>query len=193
MRPDRDVCGLVIERRPCKIGPRLPVGRMLTTASGPKYLARYHACHTGVDPAGVSLFWFLNERVDMKRLIVALLTLLLLTAPNAWAQKRVKFPPGRTTVILKGKTTGGPSESGGMNPISYVLRARKGQQMTLHLTSAKNNAVFGLYAPGMDLVEGAQSVSDWTGTLPKTGDYEIIVFPQDEVTNTTFTLEVTVR
>jgi hypothetical protein len=129
----------------------------------------------------------------MKRLVVALLTLLLLIAPSAWAQKRVKFPPGRTTVVLKGKTTGGPSESGGMNPVSYKLRARAGQQMTLHLTSAKKNAVFGLYAPGMDLVEGAQSVADWSGTLPKTGDYEIIVFPQDEVTNTTFTLEVTIR
>lgn len=129
----------------------------------------------------------------MKRFIVVLLALLLVTTSNAWAQKRVKFPPGRTTVVLKGKTTGGPSESGGMNPISYVLRARKGQQMTLHLTSAKKNAVFGLYAPGMDLVEGAQNVADWSGTLPKSGDYEIIVFPQDEVTNTTFTLEVTIR
>ena len=80
-----------------------------------------------------------------------------------------------------------------MDPVSYTLRARKGQTMTLHLTSAKKNAVFGLYAPGMDLVEGAQSVADWSGTLPKTGDYEIIVFPQDEKTNTTFTLEITVR
>ena len=130
----------------------------------------------------------------MKRFIIALLALLLLTTTTTiWAQKRVKFPPGRTTVILKGKTTGGPSESGGMNPVSYVLRARRGQQMTLHLTSAKKNAVFGLYAPGMDLVEGAQSVADWTGELPKTGDYEIIVFPEDEMTNTTFTLEVTIR
>jgi hypothetical protein len=65
--------------------------------------------------------------------------------------------------------------------------------MTLHLTSAKKNAVFGVYAPGMDLIEGAQSVKDWSGTLPKTGDYEIIVFPEDEKTNTTFTLEITIR
>jgi len=36
-------------------------------------------------------------------------------------------------------------------------------------------------------------VKDWTGTLPKSGDYEIIVFPEDEMTNTTFTLEVTIR
>jgi hypothetical protein len=133
--------------------------------------------------------------IPMKRLIVALLAVLLLTATTTtvWAQKRVKFPPGRTTVILKGRTTGGPSESGGMNPVSYLLRARKGQQMILHLTSAKKNAVFGLYLPGMDLVEGAQNQTDWTGELTRTGDYEIIIFPQDEVTNTTYTLEVTIR
>ena len=129
----------------------------------------------------------------MKRYIVALLVLVLIAAPTALASKRIKFPPGRTTVILKGKTTGGPSESGGMNPVSYVLRARKDQQMTLHLTSTKKNAVFGLYSPGMELMEGAQSVADWSGKLPKTGDYEIIVFPEDEVTNTTYTLEVTIR
>jgi hypothetical protein len=129
----------------------------------------------------------------MKKLSISVLAILLVANVTIWAQRRVKFPPGRTTVILKGKTTGGPSESGGMNPVSYKLRARKGQTMTLHLTSAKKNALFGLYAPGMDLVEGAQSVADWSGELPKTGDYEIIVFPEDEKTNTTFTLEVTVR
>jgi hypothetical protein len=133
----------------------------------------------------------------MKRWSVAFFLGLFLLASagmtSVRAQKRIRFPPGRTTVILKGRTTGGPSESGGMNPVSYVLRARKGQQMTLHLTSAKGNAVFGLYLPGMDLVEGAQNQTDWSGQLTRTGDYEIIVFPQDEVTNTTFTLEVTVR
>jgi hypothetical protein len=120
------------------------------------------------------------------------LSLVLVTAASAKII-RVKFPKGRTTVILKGKTTGGPSESGGMDPIAYHVRARKGQQMTLHLTSAKGNAVFGVYAPGMDLIEGAQSVKDWTGTRPKTGDYEIIVFPEDEATDTNFTLELAIR
>jgi hypothetical protein len=131
----------------------------------------------------------------MRKLAISLMAILLLTAATTWAQKqkRVRFPAGRTTVVLQGKTTGGPSESGGMEPVSYVLRASKGQTMTLHLTSAKKNAVFGLYAPGMDLVEGAQSVADWSGELPKTGDYEIIVFPEDEKTDTTFTLEITIR
>lgn len=129
----------------------------------------------------------------MKRFNAALLTVLLLAAPITLAQTRIRFPRGRTTVILKGKTTGGPSESGGMNPVTYVLRARKGQQMTLHLTSAKRNAVFGIYAPGMDLIEDASNGTDWSGVLPKTGDYEIMVFPRDEVTDTTFTLEVAIR
>ncbi len=130
----------------------------------------------------------------MKKFAILVLGLLLLVGTTVWAKStRVEFPPGRTTVVLKGRTTGGPSESGGMDPVSYILRARKGQQMTLHLTSAKKNALFGVYAPGMDLVEGAQSVKDWSGELPKTGDYEIIVFPGDEATDTTFTLEITIR
>lgn len=130
----------------------------------------------------------------MRKVAVALLPVLLCLATTTWAKTiRVKFPPGRTTVVLKGRTTGGPSESGGMDPIAYRLRARKGQQMSLNLVSAKKNAVFGVYLPGMDLLEGAQNVKSWSGTLPKSGDYEIIVFPEDEMTNTTFTLEVTIR
>ena len=130
----------------------------------------------------------------MKRILIGLMAVLLLTVSTTLAQKRVKFPAGRTTVILKGTTTGGPSESGGMQPVSYVLRARKGQQMTLHLTSAKKNAVFSVYLPGMDPMTGeAWESTDWTGTLPKSGNYEIIVFPRDEATNTRYTLEVTIR
>ena len=129
----------------------------------------------------------------MKKLVIVF-CLLLAVGLTAWARSiRVKFPPGRTTVVLKGRTTGGPSESGGMDPIAYEVRARKGQTMTVHLTSARENAVFGVYAPGMDLIGGAQSVKDWSGQLPKTGNYEIIVFPEDERTNTTFTLELTIR
>ena len=130
----------------------------------------------------------------MRRVTLLLLPLVLLTASAAWAKTiRVKFPPGRTTVVLKGKTTGGPSESGGMDPIAYKLRANRGQEMTLHLTSTKKNAVLAVYAPGMELMEGVENGTDWRGTLPKTGVYEIIVYPEDEMTNTAFTLEVTIR
>lgn len=129
----------------------------------------------------------------MRKLAAVLLVLLLTTAP-AWGKTiNVRFPKGRTTVILKGRTTGGPSESGGMDPITYRLRARSGQTLTLHLTSAKKNAIFGVWAPGMDPMDVGQNPTDWSGTLLKTGDYEISVWPEDEATNTTFTLEVTIR
>ena len=129
----------------------------------------------------------------MRKLSAVILVLLLTTAP-AWGKTiTVRFPKGRTTVILKGRTTGGPSESGGMDPITYRLRARSGQILTLHLTSAKKNAIFGVWAPGMDPMDVGTNPTDWSGTLLKTGDYEISVWPEDETTNTTFTLEVTIR
>src|SRR5436305_2408241 len=109
----------------------------------------------------------------MKRFTFALLAVLLFTVSPTWAKTiRVRFPPGRTTVILKGKTTGGPSESGGMDPITSRLHARAGQTITLHLTSAKKNAIFGVWAPGMTPVDVGSNPTDWSGTLPKTGAYE---------------------
>src|SRR6267378_8132571 len=102
----------------------------------------------------------------MKRISLLVIAGMLLIAGTVWARNiRVKFPPGRTTVVLKGRTTGGPSESGGMDPITYLLRARKGQTMTLHLTSARKNAVFGIWAPGMEPIEGPENMTDWTGQL----------------------------
>jgi len=128
-----------------------------------------------------------------RKFAASLLVLLLVTAP-AWGKTIVvRFPKGRTTVILKGRTTGGPSESGGMDPITYRLRAKAGQTLTLHLTSTKKNAIFGVWAPGMDPMDVGQNPTDWSGTLPKTGNYEISVWPEDETTDTAFTLEVTIR
>src|SRR5690242_879800 len=141
----------------------------------------------------VSVFQFVNfvlKGQSMKRISLLVIVGMLLIAGTVWARNiRVKFPPGRTTVVLNGRTTGGPSESGGMDPITYLLRAKKGQTMTLHLTSAKKNAVLGVWAPGMDPMDIGQNAKDWSGPLPKTGDYQISVWPEDEKTNTTFTLE----
>lgn len=76
--------------------------------------------------------------------------------------------------------------------ITYVLRAKKGQIMTLRLTSAKKNAVFAIYSPGMEPIENSDD-TNWSDMLTKTGDYEIIVFPKDEVTDTRFTLKISIK
>src|SRR5258706_15481205 len=98
----------------------------------------------------------------MKKLVIVF-CLLLAVGLTAWARSiRVKFPPGRTTVVLKGRTTGGPSESGGMDPIAYEERPRKGQTMNVHITSARKNAFFRVYATGMDLIGRGQRVKVWS-------------------------------
>lgn len=128
----------------------------------------------------------------MKTLPVALVILCLLAASSVSAKTTtVHFSPGHSSIVLNGTTTGGPSESGGMDAIGYALRASKGQTMSLHLTSAKNNAVFMLYTPGWRSIV-AEIVKDWRGTLPVTGEYQVIVFPTDEHTNTAFTLDVAI-
>src|SRR4051794_22466098 len=108
----------------------------------------------------VSVFTINNSHLKgrfMKRVSLLVIVGMFLIAGTVWAKTiRVKFPPGRTTVVLKGRTTGGPSESGGMDPITYRLRAMKGQTMTLHLTSAKKNAIVGVWAPGMEPMDVGQ-------------------------------------
>jgi hypothetical protein len=129
----------------------------------------------------------------MKKFTSVLIVLLLTTA-LAWGETiNVRFPKGRTAVVLKGRTTGGPSESGGMDPITYRVRARAGQTLTLRLTSTKKNAIFGVWAPGMNPMEVGTNPTEWSGRLPKTGAYEISVWPEDEATDTDFTLEITIR
>ena len=130
----------------------------------------------------------------MKRLVAVMLVVLLTCAVALSTQKRVrvKFPPGRTTAVLKGVAVGG--EDAG---VKYLLRARKGQQLIVHVTSPqKGRAAFSIHPPGggLDVIEGARDVADWEGTLPKSGDYSIHVYPGgDDDSDTAFTLEVTVR
>lgn len=134
--------------------------------------------------------------INMKKITIALFAILFLTASAAYAQnsRRIKFPAGKNSVTLTGKTTGGPSESGGMNPIAYKFYAKKGQQLTLSLTSARRNAVFAVYLPKWSaFLSDSENKTKWDGKLPQTGDYEIIIFPEDEVTNTTYTLTVTIK
>jgi hypothetical protein len=120
-----------------------------------------------------------------------LLTSLVLAAAFATqAQKgtsvvrRVNFPRGRTTAILRGAVRRGVSHD-------YLLRAREGQGMTVHLT-ASGDASFSILSPNGNSL--ADFVSDWSGELPESGDYRINVLPPTRNSNPAqYTLEVTIR
>lgn len=100
------------------------------------------------------------------------------TASNV---RRVQFERGRTTAVLKGTTTGSDT---------YLLRAKEGQTMLVHVTARGKNVTLDVFAED-GAVLGASDGSDWTGQLPQTGDYRIVVSATKGTAH--YTLEVTIR
>ncbi|HEX8493836.1 MAG TPA: hypothetical protein VF658_13410 [Pyrinomonadaceae bacterium] len=115
-----------------------------------------------------------------------LAVLLLATTITAAAQsdrtRRVRFARGRTTTVIKDAVVRGTRDR-------YVLRARAGQTLIVHITSLEDNAVFDVNAPGRRTL--AEESTDWEGELPRTGNYIISVGGTRG--NATYTLEVTIR
>lgn len=123
----------------------------------------------------------------MKRLAAAFLVLFAASIAARAQSVRIQFPQGRTTAMLEGKV-----DEATLGKVDYVLRARGGQQMNVHITSPKGNAHFRIYRANYDdVLAGADDASEWSGTLPATGDYHIYVFPTTTGT-VAFTLEVTI-
>jgi hypothetical protein len=128
---------------------------------------------------------------NLKRACLVACALLLLAAPAFAVQRgksqRVRFARGRTTAVLKGAVVRGTQDR-------YLLGARAGQTMTVHITSREQNAVFVILGPDATALEGTEEGADaidWTGELPLSGDYSIWVSPSRG--NATYTLEVTIR
>ena len=117
---------------------------------------------------------------------------LLLAVPCAFAvqeglTKRVRFARGRTSATLKNSVIRGTRDR-------YLVEARAGQKMTVSINSVERNAVFAIYAPSHDTLEGAsehQEVKNWSGKLPESGDYVIEVGGTRG--NATYRLTVSVR
>ena len=120
-------------------------------------------------------------------LVVFTLSIIITAAAQTGKTQRVRFPRGRTTAVLKGAVVRATQDQ-------YLLGARRGQTMIVHITSLEHNAVFAILGPeGAALIgaeEGADAM-DWTGELPSSGDYSIWVSPTRA--NATYTLEVTIR
>lgn len=101
--------------------------------------------------------------------------------------KRVQFPRGRTTAVLKGKANWGAS-------YVYRLRAQAGQTMIVHITGVTTFRIIAPRSRNYEALPGADNVQDWTGELPRTGDYQIVVgHANDNYTLAPYTLEVTIR
>jgi hypothetical protein len=117
-------------------------------------------------------------------LAMALASTVVLAQRGTSVVRRVNFPRGRTTAVLSGTIRRGISHD-------YILRARAGQGMVVHLAS-NGNVGFEILSPSGQYLSGY--TRDWTGYLPRSGDYRINVLPPTETNAPTrYTLEVTIR
>ena len=123
---------------------------------------------------------------------VLLATLVLFASfTGATAQKgrsvvrRVNFPRGRTTTVLRGTVRRGLSHD-------YLVRARAGQSMTLHLTTNASGMSLTILKPdGESWIDDTKS---WSGELPSTGTYRINVLPDTTTERPTqYALEIMIR
>ena len=99
--------------------------------------------------------------------------------------RRVNFPRGRTTTVLRGTVKRGLSHD-------YLLRARAGQTMTLHLATTAAGMSLTILKP--DGETWIYDVKDWSGELPSTGTYRINVLPDTTTEEPTrYALEIRIR
>jgi hypothetical protein len=120
----------------------------------------------------------------------AILLMLLLSVSASSIQqdrtKRVQFERGRTSTVIKDSVVRGTKDN-------YILGARKGQTLTVHISSSEDNAVFDVYRyveDGKRLTDEDET-TDWEGELPESGDYLISV--SGTRGNASYTLEITIR
>ncbi len=125
------------------------------------------------------------------RLTAAFFGMLLLAtcvlAVQTGLSKRVRFPRGGTTATLKNSVVRGTVDR-------YTIGARSGQKMTVRITSLEDNAIFVIYQPDGEILEGTgegPNEMNWNGALPRSGDYVIEVGGTRG--NATYKLKVTVR
>ena len=102
---------------------------------------------------------------------------------------RIEFKRGTNNTTIKGKVRGSEEAE-------YVFAAKKGQKVTIKLTSVpKRSSVFDLKAPdNADLGLEYDANYIYTGTLPETGDYFIAVSrPSTTPGTSTYKMTITVR
>jgi hypothetical protein len=129
----------------------------------------------------------ISNRVFSVILAAIILTLAVVVVAQKGTSivKRIRFARGRTTAVEKGSVHRGISHD-------YLLKASTGQNMTVHL-AASGGVCFDLYSPGLAEML-ADCSKDWSGELPRSGDYRINVLPDTTTERSIpFTLEVTVR
>lgn len=103
-------------------------------------------------------------------------------------KKKVRFARGGSSTTFKGAVIRGDSDR-------YYVGAKKGQTMSVKITSLEKNAVFQIYFHGEEeSLPGAGDGDDatkWSGELPIDNEYVIVVGGTRG--NATYTLTISVK
>ena len=105
------------------------------------------------------------------------------TGESKPATRRVQFRRGSSSATVQGKVSIAL-------PDTLLVGARAGQVMSVQLTSAQKSVRFLVMSPkSTSLI--ADNARTWTGTLPETGDYHIIVDGDER--GGTYTMTITIK
>jgi len=122
--------------------------------------------------------------------------LVLSTGSTAFAQRGGKAEPGRIEFKRGANSTTIKDTVRGDEQAEYVVSAKQGQRLIIKLTSVPaRSSVFDLHAPDdADLGLEYDANYDYSGKLPKTGDYLIFVSRPTQTKGTSrYRLTVIVR
>ena len=109
------------------------------------------------------------------RRLLAVVFVCALAFSSAFPQgvkQKVRFPRGTSSTTIRGAVVRGDRDR-------YYVGAKRGQTMTVKITSLEKNAVFQIYFAGeQEALEGAgeeDDAMDWSGELPADNQYVIVV------------------
>ena len=110
------------------------------------------------------------------------------TVSGEGVKKKVRFARGATSTTIRGGVIRGDRDR-------YYVGAKKGQTMTVKITSPEKNAVFQIYFSGQqESLPNAGDTDDatrWSGELPTDNEYVIIVGGTRG--NASYTLTISIR
>lgn len=103
-------------------------------------------------------------------------------------KQKVRFARGTSSATIRGAVIRGDLDR-------YYLSAKKGQTMTVKITSMEKNAAFGIYFAGeQESLPGAgeeDDVTSWSGDLPADSEYVIVVGGTRG--NASYTLKISIK
>ena len=125
------------------------------------------------------------------RPVIATVFICALTFSSTFAQgvkQKVRFARGTSSATIRGAVVRGDRDR-------YYLAAKRGQTMTVKITSLETNAVFQIYFAGeQESLQGAgddDDATEWSGELPADNDYVIVVGGTRG--NATYTLKISIK